>query len=562
VNEPSIRHACTPAANPTRFWPYVILCIVFLLLEIFTRSLFFADTMIYVEEIQSSAACPSINECPQIWDAGHLLWRPAGHFLAPMVLPSLKWVEGGDDRMAITLLLTIMSDSAIFVTTLFLYSILTRVTGTTLAPLFLTTTFLCTNAILDTLHSGTPYGVGLAFLAGAIWKVQEASESGRIVDALLAGLLGALAVSFWIPYFVALPALLCWLVINGKDRRRQMGVGMVAAAAVTGALLFGLGAHFRGVDSVSDFRIWFNGSGHGTEQNRNLIRSLFGLPRSFLNMGQVGSRLKQFLFKDPYANVNLASLFWFSLWKIGLFYAALMSLIFLYRVPQGRRALLICGVAFLPTMVLAVAFEGGSAERYLPLYPFLFIAAAECLCHPKVPRLARVFLILFFLVTIVTNVPAFSAGRIRSEQDRAAKRINPLLPLRPASYVYVVGRDEIGFLRYDAPFHEINRGAKFEVQPVYMPMIRTAYWKHDFAAKVLSVWALGGDVWVTTRVFYEQPRREWEWVEGDDPNITWKGIVDFFRPFAYGKAVGGEDGFVLLLHSPENQNILRPYLNN
>jgi hypothetical protein len=547
--------AAVSAAKQIRAWPLLAVVVMFLLLELFTRSLFFADTMIYVAEIQSSLNCPSISRCPQLWDAGHLLWRPLGHVLAGPLLPILNRMVANDDRMAITLLLMLLNDTAMLIAALFLYSMLLETTDSGFVPLLLTAAFLCANASLNTLHSGVPYGVGLAFLSAALWQVQRASKSGSVSKAAVGGFYGAIAVCFWIPYIVALPPLLLWLVLTSTERRVQKAAGLIGAAALTGAIVFGLGAHFRGVESISDFRIWFNTGGHGTEQNRNLIRSLFGLPRSLLNMGEVGIILKQFLFKDPYARVSLKELFWLSLWKIALFYIALGSFVFLFR-EQSRKILAIFGTAFLFSMALAIVFEGGSAERYLPLYPFFFAAAAACLSLPKVQWLARIPLLLLFSVMIVTNVLASSAARVHADQDEAAKRIAPLLPLRSGSYVYTLGRDSVSSLHNDAPFHEINRDAQFEVEPVYMPMMRTAYWRDDFAANVLSTWERGGDVWVTSRVWSERPRREWFWVEGDDPNVTWKGIVNFFQPLEHGAPAGDNDGFVQLSNSEPNKKLL------
>jgi hypothetical protein len=164
-------------------------------------------------------------------------------------------------------------------------------------------------------------------------------------------------------------------------------------------------------------------------------------------------------------------------------------------------------------------------------------------------------------VMILGNVPEFAATRVRSEEDRAARRLSPLLPLRPASYVFVLSQDGIGSLRRNSPFHHINQGAGFEITSVYMPMV-TAHWKHDFATRVLSVWRDGGDVWLTTRVWAQRPEVEWGWVEGDDPNLSWNSIVDFFRSFDHGPAVGGDDGFVLLLGSARNQALLTSDANN
>jgi hypothetical protein len=542
-------------------WPFLIVCALFALLELLTRSPFLGDTIDYVDDIQSSLSCLSIRRCPELWDSAHLLWRPLGHFLSPPLLPLLNRLVGGDIRMAITLLLVSLSGLALLIAALLLYSILVGDTGNVLVSLFLTVGFLCTSANLDGLHSGTSYAPGLACLIGALWYLQRGARTSKLRAAALAGLLGTLAVSFWLPYLVTLPALLCWILLDYKDRRLSAAVMLVLCTAATGGFLFGIGAHFHGVGSLTDFRIWLQSGGHGMEQNRTFIRSLFGFPRAFFDMGQFGVRMKQFLFKDPYANVKLGALFWLRLWKIGLFYVALTSLAFLYRTIRGRRTLVIFGVALLANMALALVFEGGSPERYYPLYPFLFVAAAQCLSFIGIPRLARAFVMLLFLAIIMVNLPAYSASRIHSEQDREAQRISSLLPLRPASCIFVVGDDSISSLRLNAPFHEINRGTEFQVKRIYQPMIRTSYWKHDFAAMALSIWEQGGDVWVTTRVWSERPRQEWNWVEGDDPNAKWKNITGFFQPLDHSSVAGRTDGFVLLLGSANNQSLLTFYAN-
>jgi hypothetical protein len=552
---PSTRSTFAPVLRRGPLWPYLIVCVLFLLLQILTRSPNLGDTVDYVDDIRSSASCSSIDRCPRLWDAGHLLWRPLGRFLVPPLLPLLNRAVGSDPRMQITLLLALLNGFAVLVAALLLYSILIKATGNVLVSLFSTLAFLCTNAGLYVLHSGLSYASGLAWLLGAVWFVQQESATGNMRFLGFAGLCGALAVSFWLPYLVALPALLCWMLLGRRNSHVQRAAVLIVSTAIAGGLLFGLGTHFRGVESVSDFRLWLKESGHGMEQNRNFIRSLFGFPRAFFDMGRFGVTMKQFLFKDPYANVKLGEL-WLSLWKVALFYVALGSLVALYRVASGRKALIIFGVALLANMAAAVAFEGGSPERYFPLYPFLFIAAALCLCLPQIPPVSRILVTLLFLVIVVGNLPGYSAARVHSEQAAAAQRLASLLPLRRGSYVYVVGADSIASFRRDVPFHEINRGAEFQIVGVYEPMVRTAHWKHDFASKVLSVWEHGGDIWVTTRVWSEQPRREWGWIEGDDPNLTWKDIFGFFRTLDHGPSVGGDDGFVLLMQSARNESIL------
>jgi hypothetical protein len=81
-------------------------------------------------------------------------------------------------------------------------------------------------------------------------------------------------------------------------------------------------------------------------------------------------------------------------------------------------------------------------------------------------------------------------------------------------------------------------------------------WRESFAAKAQSVWSAGGDFWISKRLLAPRPKAEWNWVEGDDPRITWRDIYEYFSRFDYGQGVGGDDGFVLLTRSPKNNRLL------
>ena len=465
---------------------------------------------------------------------------------------------GGDAQMAVALLLMCLSCFAMLCSVLFLYSVLVRTTDRPWLSLFVTVAFMCSNVSLCALHSGTPYPAGLAFILAGIWLVQKDSST-NLKRAVLAGLCGGLAVCFWFPYIVALPPLLCLAIFNQRSDWLRSGFALTLSAALVVILLLGVGAHFRGVDSFSAFRMWFTSAGHGTEQNRNFIRSLFGLPRAFLEMGQTGIRIKQFLFHDPYASVRFGELFRLSLWKMGLFYTALLCLASLALSAEGIKPLTVFCIALGGNIALALVFEGGSTERYLPLFPFFFMAVGQCLTLKRTQLLTRILVGSLLLLIILGNLPAFSASRIHAEQNQAANRVTPLLPLPRESRIYTIAEDNVFQLRVNAPLHEVNRLGDYEVTGVYVPMMRTGHWKHDFASGVLSVWEKGGEVWVTTRVLQAAPRREWNWVEGDDPKVSWKDIVNFFPPLERGTTVGGEDGFFLLPHSATNRATLASF---
>src|SRR2546430_10045759 len=109
LDAPSTSSTFAPVLSRGRPWQYLVVCVLFLLLQILTRSPNLGDTVDYVDDIRSSASCPSINRCPQLWDAGHLLWRPLGRLLVPPMLPLLNRAVGSDARMQITLLLALLN---------------------------------------------------------------------------------------------------------------------------------------------------------------------------------------------------------------------------------------------------------------------------------------------------------------------------------------------------------------------------------------------------------------------------------------------------------------------
>lgn len=193
----------------------------------------------------------------------------------------------------------------------------------------------------------------------------------------------------------------------------------------------------------------------------------------------------------------------------------------------------------------------------MPVYPFLFLAMALCMVMPQAPRTARIA--VFFLM--IVNLVSASAIRVHDEEDKAVQRLKPLLPLPPHSLIFVVGDNTVARFRLNVPFHEINE-SDFETAGVFTPMINTAFWKRDFANRVLAEWKRGGGIWVTTRVWAQRPRREWNWVEGDDPDVKWKDIVEFFKLLEHDDGAPREDGFALLPRSARNHDILGSFANS
>jgi hypothetical protein len=541
------------------FSQYSMVLAVFLLLAVFTRSRVYNDTYVYVDDITSSVTCPSISQCGQIWDAGHLLWRPIGRALFLSVGPMVKHMTGATDFVTVLLLLQMLSALAIAVGACLLYAILATFGGRPLVLIFVTTTFLCTCEMLYALHSGTSYPSGLACILAGIWWARSSSTSSTMRAAAITGVFGALAVAFWLPYVVALPALLLLVIVYRQSRQLEAGVVLIISTVVIGCVSFGIGAHFAHVQSMDGLKAWIQSSGHGTYQTHNFVRSLFGLPRSFMDFGRFGIRSKQFLLKDPYANVHLGELLSGAVWKIVLFYLALAGLMLICLTRDGLKVCVILGIALVGNMSLAMTFEGGSPERYLPMYPFLFMAAGYCLSKNHAPKVSQILIVSLFLVVILGNLPVSSVWNIRAEQKELAERIGTLPPLPTDSLLYIVGDDPVAHISQVTAINKLDKLPPIKIYNVYVPLMNTAAWKHDFAARVLSTWEHGGDVVVTLRVWSPSPKRDWNWAEGDDPNVRWQDITRFFASLDHEPMGKNDDGFAILTRSSTNQELLNSF---
>jgi hypothetical protein len=76
-------------------------------------------------------------------------------------------------------------------------------------------------------------------------------------------------------------------------------------------------------------------------------------------------------------------------------------------VAKQKRALVLLALAAVPVLLFAVHWQGGDLERYLPLYPFLFVAIAVALSEQMSPM--RKYVCAALLVTMAaTNVGALS----------------------------------------------------------------------------------------------------------------------------------------------------------
>jgi hypothetical protein len=118
-------------------------------------------------------------------------------------------------------------------------------------------------------------------------------------------------------------------------------------------------------------------------------------------------------------------------------------------------------------------------------------------------------------------------------------------------------QDELVNFNRSFPFNTVNRNDKIKVYAIISPgEANVPQWRENFWIKAQMIWSDKGDIWLSKRLLSPRPRAEWNWVEGDDPRVSWGDLYLLFSQLQTGQAVGNDDGFVLLLPSAENRSSL------
>lgn len=536
---------------------YIALVGLFFLVLLGTRSTFFGDTSVYVDDIGS--ALQGRRSGASLLDFGHLIYRPLGATLTRLsgTGPGMSLPR----QIAANLIVFNIFASAVCAIALWtLMRLLTgvRVSGAALAC----AAFLATNGFINLSRAGTAWMAGLACLLAASCCALEAGRRNSLKLAACAAALTAGSIVFWVPYVlsaitVACACLLAWEERNPGKRLGRASLSILPLAGLITMIAFAIAIHARHITTVAEFWEWVRLAGHGEGRDRQWLRMFFGLPRSFLILADDGVLWKQFLFRDPYAGVGLWDVLRASAWKIALFYlAAGLTTVEVLRQARARGILFWGSAAVLPTLALAVLFEAGSVERYLALYPAVFVAFAWVVSERSTALVSRVLVAFFCAVLIVNNLWANSRPRVDAQRARSLARLETVLAGSKAGAdgltIYTINiRDDLATL-YDPNDRSLDSLPQLRpLIPTLAPQI--AKWKGLFGENALAVWKRGGEVWVTKRALAERPRREWLWVEGDDWRVRWKDIGAVAAGFEADSDAGGADGFFRVANTPGNR---------
>ena len=162
---------------------------------------------------------------------------------------------------------------------------------------------------------------------------------------------------------------------------------------------------------------WVGEASHGI-QIAGVARAVFGFARSFINMGEDGVLFKRYLLHDPFSPVSVAALLRVALAKLVFFYALLASVVVTLLMAKRWRPLGLLAMASAPVLLFAVRWQGGDMERYLPLYPFLFLAIALCLSE-RAQRFQRLLSVAFIATMALANIWPSRAMRINCKKRKS-----------------------------------------------------------------------------------------------------------------------------------------------
>lgn len=225
---------------------------------------------------------------------------------------------------------------------------------------------------------------------------------------------------------------------------------------------------------------------------------------------------------------------------------------------EHRGPLLLALAVAAPLLLFAVViFEPGSPERFLPGFPFFYLAFAGLLSAWPRQRVASLLTLLFLLGAALSNVLA--AGRWRSTEAVAAVRQRRTVleeSIASRAQVFLLSlRDGLYALPNTRPLDHSLQAQRFRVVDVIETGSRRAErWREEFAARVRAAWGGGEEVWLSERLLSDRPAPAWQWVEGDDKRVRWAELPAFFRRLEYGRrAEASGDGFRRLAPSTTNR---------
>jgi hypothetical protein len=532
--------------------------LAYALVSFCTGAYFMADTVDYVAAVQSY----DHGNHGSLWEFGHLFWRPFGWILLHAIEPLTRLVTGIDPTIELTYVFLTVNWVAGLACVLLLRGLLRRFSISPAIANLATLGMLFSNAFLNYIHSGSSYIPGLAFLLLGLYLLAADAQTLRspLRPIWVAGAL-AFSVCLWFPYVFAVPGALATPLFRRSDNQSRWALTLRATlyCLVLGIAFYGFALASLRIFTADGIYRWITAESNAIGGVRGVTRTIFGFARSFVYMGDDGVLFKRFLLHDRYNPVTVLELIRASLFKLFLFYALLLAMLKQLLQSANRDFLWLFALTTMPVIFFALMWFGGDMERYLPLYPIVFLCASYSVDRARAPRYLKRLALLFLLVTIASNLGATSILTIRKKQAHAEVRLKDLLPvLKPQSRIVLSDiQDELENFTRTYPLDSMIRTHLVRTYPVLNPATaQTLHWRTDLCRVVVTTWNSGADVWISKRISATQPQADWKWVEGQDPRVSWADLRSVFAQFDYGTSVGDSDGFILLLPTQRNKNLL------
>jgi hypothetical protein len=538
---------------------------------LFMKPLSFGDTIFYVKDILAAGPHPQLSDLRTMFDFGHLLWRPLGWALSHAIQALAPSSLRGEER--ITVLKTLIGISVISgaIATIVLHLICQRLGFRRAVSSVVCATFVCSNAVVYAATTGLSYMLGLTFLMVAFWlaiRSEPRHAQGVYRTIWLAGMLLALSATSWFPFVLVVPAvaaaaLVRWddpQILPTRDLLFSRAVHLMGATVVTGVAILGAAALVLHIHNIAEIKAWVTASAHGWRQSQNFLRLGMGLPRCCVALtDDAGVVWKRFLFHDPLAPVKPQDLLRSSLMLMVAFYFGLFFLIHtLTQSSKGRVFLWLLMIAAVPVLVFAVfLFEPSSIERYIPAFPFYFVALGYQLQSNWPNQKQRSLALIYPGVLILFSITTYNNWKVTGHWEPARARLQELREqLPPGSTVALLGNwDEVFLFVKDNPLND-RFSQSLNLWVVLQPAHERVFiWRELLAERGLTTWGTS-EMWLSERLLAETPLPEWGWVEGDDRAIYWSQVPKFCRRLQYDKKLGNTDGFVRLARTQTNRELL------
>jgi hypothetical protein len=533
---------------------YRLVGLVYLLATFCTDAFFMGDTADYVESVIIGL---------DFWEFGHLFWRPLGWLLFQVLQTPVSWIVGTSIPAQVAAIFIAINWVSGLLSVFLLHSLSLRFAKQQSVATFITIAFIFSQAFLNFSQTGSSYIPGLSFLLLGLYllltRVEKNDASWK--TAIWSGLALTGAICFWFPYVWAIPAALAAPLLIGETRQRPWRLvlrSLTAFSLITSLVYVWVILHL-GIDDLTGLQAWISSSSHGMKLT-GVARTIIGFVRSMINLGNDGIAFKRFTLNDPYAPISGFDLLRDSAWKLGLFYLVFAAMLFsLFRSERGKRFLALIFINAIPLFGFAFFFDGGAVERYLPLFPLLFLAAAFCFSESTTPRYVRVAAIIFICIVSLTNLRVMNVASLSAQQQLIESRIGAVhSQLTPQSKLFVISQqDELINFNRTFFFNPVNQDIGVITNPVLLlNTTQVDRWQLAFAEDVATAWNAGGEAWLSNRLFSASPSPEWNWVEGADQRIAWRDLHSFFAQLEVGEVKGETDGFVRLLNTETNKHLL------